>query len=69
MSDTLESRLNESFRDALVAYYLSEVVPNDPMLKRLGLDQRLKTANDLYEFFLLDNQVSNEVRPVMSRRQ
>ncbi|MBI6843424.1 toxin [Pseudomonas syringae] len=62
MSDTLESRLNESFRDALVAYYLSEVVPNDPMLKRLGLDQRLKTANDLYEFFLLDNQVSNEVQ-------
>ncbi|EKG35762.1 insecticidal toxin protein, putative [Pseudomonas syringae pv. avellanae str. ISPaVe013] len=62
MSNTLESRLNESFRDALVAYYLSEVVPNDPMLKRLGLDQRLKTANDLYEFFLLDNQVSNEVQ-------
>lgn len=62
MSDTLESQLNESFRDALVAYYLGEVVPNDPMLKRLGLDQRLKTANDLYEFFLLDNQVSNEVQ-------
>ncbi|KPC28001.1 Insecticidal toxin protein [Pseudomonas syringae pv. cilantro] len=62
MSDTLESRLNESFRDALVAYYLGEVVPNDPMLKRLGLDQRLKTANDLYEFFLLDNQVGNEVQ-------
>ncbi|POP75067.1 neuraminidase-like domain-containing protein [Pseudomonas syringae] len=62
MSNTLESRLNESFRDALVAYYLSEVVPNDPMLKRLGLDQRLKTANDLYEFFLLDNQVSNEAQ-------
>ncbi|OUM09169.1 toxin [Pseudomonas syringae] len=62
MSDTLESQLNESFRDALVAYYLGEVVPNDPMLKRMGLDQRLKTANDLYEFFLLDNQVGNEVQ-------
>ncbi|WP_122221171.1 neuraminidase-like domain-containing protein [Pseudomonas syringae group genomosp. 3] len=62
MSNTIESQLNESFRDALVAYYLGEVVPNAPMLKRLGLDQRLKTANDLYEFFLLDNQVSNEVQ-------
>ncbi|SDW24824.1 hypothetical protein SAMN05444064_102230 [Pseudomonas syringae] len=62
MSNTIESQLNESFRDALVAYYLGEVVPNAPMLKRLGLDQRLKTANDLYEFFLLDNQVGNEVQ-------
>ncbi|MDU8541967.1 neuraminidase-like domain-containing protein [Pseudomonas syringae group sp. J248-6] len=62
MSNTVESRINESFRDALVAYYLSEVVPNSPLLSRLGLDQRLKTANDLYEFFLLDNQVGNEVQ-------
>jgi hypothetical protein len=57
----MESQINESFRDALVAYYLSEVVPNSPLLRRLGLDQRLKTANDLYEFFLIDNQVINEV--------
>jgi hypothetical protein len=57
----MESQINESFRDALVAYYLSEVVPNSPLLRRLGLDQHLKTANDLYEFFLIDNQVINEV--------
>jgi hypothetical protein len=57
----MESQLNESFRDALVAYYLGEVVPNSPLLKRLDLDQRLKTANDLYEFFLIDNQIINEV--------
>ncbi|MEN1836345.1 neuraminidase-like domain-containing protein, partial [Pseudomonas lijiangensis] len=61
MSRSLESQLNESFRDALVAYYLGEVVPNSPLLKLLGLDHRLKTANDLYEFFLIDNQVINEV--------
>jgi hypothetical protein len=61
MSRSMESQLNESFRDALVAYYLGEVVPNSPLLRRLGLDQRLKTANDLYEFFLIDNQVINEI--------
>ena len=61
MSRSIDSQLNESFRDALVAYYLGEVVPNSPLLRRLGLDQRLKTANDLYEFFLIDNQVINEI--------
>ncbi|WP_122315497.1 neuraminidase-like domain-containing protein [Pseudomonas cichorii] len=61
MSVSVESQLNESFRDALVEYYLGEVVPSSPLLIQLGLDQRLKTANDLYEFFLLDNQVCNEV--------
>ncbi|MBX8569833.1 toxin, partial [Pseudomonas cichorii] len=61
MSRSIESQLNESFRDALVTYYLGEVVPNSPLLRSLGLDQRLKNANDLYEFFLIDNQVINEV--------
>lgn len=68
MPRSIESQLNESLRDTLVAYYLGEIVPNSPMLRRLGLDSRLKTANDLYEFFLLDNQVSNDVEtsPVAS---
>ncbi|MFJ4142256.1 neuraminidase-like domain-containing protein [Pseudomonas sp. NPDC089734] len=61
MSLSIESQLNESFRNALVEYYLGEVVPHSALLVQLGLDQRLKTANDLYEFFLLDNQVCNEV--------
>ncbi|OCR23580.1 toxin [Pseudomonas syringae] len=61
MSRSIESQLNESFRDALVAYYLGEVVPNSPLLIGLGLHQRLKTANDLYEFFLIDNQVTHDV--------
>ncbi len=61
MSLSVESQLNESFRDALVEYYLGEVVPNSPLLKSLSLDQRLKTANDLYEFFLIDTQVINKV--------
>ncbi|WP_163011554.1 neuraminidase-like domain-containing protein, partial [Pseudomonas viridiflava] len=62
MSRTIENQLNESLRDALVAYYLEEVVPHSPLLAALGLDQRLKTANDLYESFLIDNQVGHEVQ-------
>lgn len=61
MSNLIENQLNEAYRDALVAYYLSEVIPNHMPLLELGLNDRLKTANDLYEFFLLDNQVSNDV--------
>ncbi|MFP3850104.1 neuraminidase-like domain-containing protein [Pseudomonas sp. W5-01] len=68
MQRSIENQLNESYRDALVAYYLSEVVPNHIPLVTLGLHTRLKTANDLYEFFLIDNQVSNDVQtsPVAS---
>ncbi|MCD5993406.1 toxin [Pseudomonas sp. CDFA 602] len=62
MKPSIESQLDESFRDALVVYYLGEVVPNSRVLRPLGLDSRLKTANDLYEFFLIDNQVSNDVQ-------
>lgn len=68
MTRSIESQLSESYRDALVAYYLSDVVPDYTPLVSLGLDTRLKTANDLYEFFLIDNQVSNNVQtsPVAS---
>lgn len=68
MTRSIESQLSESYRNALVAYYLSDVVPDYAPLVRLGLDTRLKTANDLYEFFLIDNQVSNNVQtsPVAS---
>lgn len=68
MANSIESQLEESYRDALVAYYLGEVVPKHGLLWTLGLSDRLKTANDLYEFFLLDNQVSYQVQtsPVAS---
>lgn len=68
MSRSIESQLNETYRDALVEYFLNAVVPNSPLMRELDLDTRLKTANDLYEFFLLDNQVANIVQtsPVAS---
>jgi hypothetical protein len=61
MSSAIESQINEAFRDALVGYYLSEVVPNHIPIQEMGLSGRLKTANDLYEFLLLDVQVSQAI--------
>jgi hypothetical protein len=68
MSRSIESQLSESYRDALVGYYLSEVVPHHPPIVELALYDKLKTANDLYEYLLLDNQVAHEVQssPVAS---
>jgi hypothetical protein len=61
MSTSIDGQLDESLRDALVAYYLDEVVPNDETLQQLNLSDKLTTPNDLYEYFLLDNQVGHEV--------
>ncbi|BBE10382.1 Insecticidal toxin protein [Mycoavidus cysteinexigens] len=68
MTQSIEGRLNESLRDALVAYYLNDVVKNHQPLADLDLQGRLKTANDLYEFLLIDTQVTQAVQtsPVAS---
>jgi hypothetical protein len=58
MFKSIESQLNETLRDALVAYYLDEVVTQEPTLKTL----ELKNADDLYQFLLLDVQVSQDVQ-------
>jgi Tc toxin complex TcA C-terminal TcB-binding domain/Neuraminidase-like domain len=57
MPTLIEKQLNETLRDALVSYYLSEVVPKDDVLTG-----KLLTANDLYEYLLLDVQVSQEIQ-------
>lgn len=61
MSKSIDSQLNETLRDALVAYYLNEVVPNTQEFVGAQLADKLKTANDLYEYKLLDVQVSQDV--------
>ena len=61
MTASIEKQLNESLRDALVAMYLHEVVPADPTLIELQLNHRIETANDLYEYLLLDVLVSQDV--------
>ena len=53
----LFATLAEDHRDALVAYYLGQIVPQHPV----PAGQGLLTEQDLYEFLLLDNQVSAKV--------
>lgn len=49
--------LEELRRDALVGYYLGQVVPSNATSAPLGLT----TPEDVYEYLLIDNQVSGEV--------
>ncbi|WPN96610.1 neuraminidase-like domain-containing protein [Pseudomonas sp. MUP55] len=54
MSHSLEQQLNESLRDAMLAYYLTHKVP-------AALKTTISTADDLYAHWLLDVQVSQAV--------
>lgn len=68
MSTSVKAQINESLRDKLVGYFLHEVVPNSEVLQELRLSDKLQTANDLYQYLLLDIQVSQKVEssPVAS---
>ncbi|OCW26254.1 neuraminidase-like domain-containing protein [Pseudomonas sp. S3E12] len=61
MSKSIDCQLNETLRDVLVAYYLNVVVPNTQEFIGAQLSDKLKTANDLYEYKLLDVLVSQDV--------
>lgn len=61
MSAAIEKQLNESLRDAQLGLYLSAIVPEDETLKSLKIAEHLKTANDLYHYWLLDVLVSQDV--------
>lgn len=59
MNKKLLAGLNESQRDALVPYYLHHVIPG----RGLGaLASKIKTAEDLYEYLLLDPKVSGQIK-------
>ncbi|KAA0981399.1 neuraminidase-like domain-containing protein [Pseudomonas sp. ANT_J28] len=61
MSATIEKQLNETLRDTQLALYLHEFVPQNETLVRLGIAEHLLTANDLYQYWLLDVLVSQDV--------
>lgn len=61
MTTAFDAPLNEQLRDAMTALYLHEAVPNSKYLQDKGLVAQIKTANDLYEFWLLDVLVSQDV--------
>ncbi|WP_338910472.1 neuraminidase-like domain-containing protein [Mycetohabitans rhizoxinica] len=57
MSQEIIDELEESRRNALVAYYLGQIVPNH----EVDAARSLATPEDLYEFLLIDNQVNAKV--------
>ena len=57
MTVAIKKQLDESLRDALLAFYLNKVLPNQATTRSL----KLKTARDLYEYWLLDVLVSQDV--------
>lgn len=61
MSVAIEKHLNESLRDAQLGLYLSAIVPQDKTLQSLKIAEHLKTAEDLYHYWLLDVLVSQDV--------
>lgn len=56
MSDTLTQHLNEHLRDAMLGFYLHSVLPEDT-----AVADTVKTADDVYTYWLLDPQVSHTV--------
>lgn len=61
MTTAFDAPLNEAFRNAMLALYLHEAVPKDPYLIEKGLTHQIRTPNDLYEYWLLDVLVSQDV--------
>lgn len=52
-TSTVLNKINESRRDALVNYYLA---------KNVSGDEEIKTAEQLYQYLLLDTKISHEVK-------
>lgn len=59
MPQPFNQPLNEQLRDALLALYLTHVLPEDTILN--GHQHSVKNADDLYAHWLLDVQVSQAV--------
>ncbi|WP_340621975.1 neuraminidase-like domain-containing protein [Xenorhabdus siamensis] len=59
MSNSIEAKLQEDLRDALVDYYLGQIVPKGADFQRDR--EKIKNVDDLYDYLLLDTQVSSKV--------
>lgn len=57
MTVALKKQLDESRRDAMLAYFLHNVIPNNDATRNIGI----KSAQDLYDYWLLDVLVSQDV--------
>ncbi|MBY0446529.1 MAG: hypothetical protein K2Q15_15145, partial [Burkholderiales bacterium] len=59
-NEVVGEQLAATLRDALVGYYLGQLVPNDDDMEPYR--SRLQSVDDLYDFLLLDTQVSYKVK-------
>ncbi|MDB6049545.1 MAG: hypothetical protein JWR17_2291 [Pseudomonas sp.] len=57
MDGNYHSQLEEQRRDALVAYYLGQLIPS----QQTAAPDSIVTPDDLYEYLLIDNQVTAAV--------
>lgn len=53
--------LKEARRDALVDYYIAYCIPDTPIEGSVPLAARVKNANDLYEYLLIDTKITEAV--------
>ncbi|EIK72680.1 insecticidal toxin complex protein TcaB1 [Pseudomonas synxantha BG33R] len=61
MSAPITQHLNEQLRDAMLAFYMNTVLPEDPTVQTLQLADTFKHVDDIYAYWLLDPQVSHAV--------
>ena len=53
--------LQEARREALVAYYIAKSIPDEFIEDTVNLSERIKTADDLFEYLLIDTKISAQV--------
>ncbi|MDA8486886.1 neuraminidase-like domain-containing protein, partial [Pseudomonas resinovorans] len=53
--------IQEARRNALVDYYIAHCVPDTPIDGGVPLSKRVKTPDDLYEYLLIDTQITATV--------
>ncbi|MDA8486651.1 neuraminidase-like domain-containing protein, partial [Pseudomonas resinovorans] len=53
--------IQEARRNALVDYYIAHCVPDTPIDGGVPLSKRVKTPDDLYEYLLIDTQITAAV--------
>ncbi|MDI2145892.1 hypothetical protein KBJ94_28000 [Pseudomonas sp. ITA] len=58
---TAFNNIQSARRSALVDYYTTYCVPQTPLADGTALDRHVRTADELYEYLLLDTQIGPEV--------
>lgn len=66
MSAPITQHLNEQLRDAMLAFYMNTVLPEDPTVQTLQLADTFKHVDDIYAYWLLDPRSATRCPPPAS---